>query len=117
MGGLVRRFTVFGFIRAAAAVLLALGAGPVFAGQGCVTAKCHAGMMGFKFVHGPVAVQDCLLCHRKTGEHKFVLAAQGAALCYICHDRMPRGHGEACTACHDPHGSDREFQLKPWVKG
>jgi len=78
----------------------------------CITDKCHAGMLDHKFVHGPVAVQDCTYCHAKTGEHAFKLAAKGAALCYICHDEMPASHGDVCTKCHDPHGSEREYQLK-----
>jgi predicted CXXCH cytochrome family protein len=94
---------------------LMLLAGDALAGQGCITAKCHQGMLDHKFVHGPVAVQDCLLCHKQTGEHKFTIAAKGAELCYICHDKMPRRHGVECTKCHDPHGSNREFQLKPGV--
>ena len=80
---------------------------------GCITDKCHAGMLAPKFVHGPVAVQDCLLCHKQTGQHSFQLAESGAKLCYLCHDKMGPGHGKDCITCHDPHGTDSEFQLKP----
>ena len=80
---------------------------------GCITDKCHAGMLAPKFVHGPVAVQDCLLCHKQTAQHSFTLAEAGAKLCYLCHEKMGPGHGKDCITCHDPHGSDLEFQLKP----
>ena len=82
----------------------------------CLTEKCHKPMLDKKFVHGPVAVEDCQFCHVKVGEHKFKLAAKGEALCYVCHEK---GHnkGVNCLGCHDPHGTDREFQLKPGVSG
>jgi len=114
----MKMWTDIGIRFAVVAAVLVLGANValVYAGQGCITQKCHAGMLGFKFVHGPVAVQDCVMCHKQTGDHSFKIAAQGSDLCYICHDRMPKGHGDACTKCHDPHGSDKEFQLKANVK-
>ena len=70
-------------------------------------------MISHKFVHGPVAVQVCVMCHKQTGKHAFKLAEQGQNLCYLCHEKMGPKHGKACITCHDPHGSDREFQLKP----
>ena len=93
--------------------LLAAMTGSAVEKPGCITDKCHAGMLSPKFVHGPVAVQDCLLCHKQTGKHEFKLAEQGAKLCYLCHEKMGSKHGKDCITCHDPHGSDREFQLKP----
>jgi predicted CXXCH cytochrome family protein len=101
----------------AAAMFAALVyAAPVAAKDACITDKCHAVMLEHKFVHGPVAVQDCAYCHVGTGGHSFRLAAKGAELCYVCHDAMPPSHGDVCTSCHDPHGSEREYQLKPGVK-
>ncbi len=109
-------------IKAAAAALILLPAvlawsQPAPAGDpSCLTEKCHRPMLNKKFVHGPVAVEDCEPCHVKIGEHKFKLAAKGEALCYQCHEK---GHAKNvnCLSCHDPHGTDREFQLKPGVGG
>ncbi|MBI5696196.1 MAG: cytochrome c3 family protein [Nitrospirae bacterium] len=80
--------------------------------DGCITDKCHAGMMQRKFVHGPVAVGDCLHCHKKTGDHKFQKAAGNGTMCFICHEETPAGVSLVCVNCHDPHGTDIEFQLK-----
>ena len=99
----------------ALAVAVLMQPGPA-TGASCLTDKCHGQMLGKKFVHGPVAVEDCHFCHIKTAEHKFKLAATGENLCYICHER---GHnkGVNCLSCHDPHGTDREFQLKAGIGG
>jgi predicted CXXCH cytochrome family protein len=84
----------------------------------CVTATCHAKIGKEKFVHGPVAVNDCLACHKETGKHKFAPIKNVAALCYACHDKMdakktvhkPVKDGN-CTKCHNPHQSPNKFML------
>jgi predicted CXXCH cytochrome family protein len=80
----------------------------------CLNVGCHAKMLEVKYVHGPVAVGDCGYCHTQTGKHSFRLSADGAGLCGICHDIKVKSN---CGSCHDPHGSAREFQLKPGVSG
>lgn len=80
--------------------------------SGCITGACHKGMLQPRFVHGPVAIQLCELCHKRTGEHAFGLEAAGEELCYLCHERG-KAENVNCIKCHDPHGSDLEFQLKP----
>lgn len=71
------------------------------------------------FVHGPVAVGACLVCHDPHGskfEHLMTLAQP--EICYQCHEQekvvMSAGHTSEsivnCTHCHDPHvGSQRTF--------
>lgn len=92
-----------------------------FAGakESCVTDKCHSKMGMEKYVHGPVAVGDCLMCHIKTGQHKFPPVKGDEKLCYKCHpDRVDatkavhRQVKENCSKCHDPHQSPYKYQLK-----
>ena len=97
------------FFIAFALVLLSITV-PAFADSGCLNDGCHKKMLDSMFVHGPVAVGECGDCHSQTGKHTFKLAAAGDALCADCHDFKAKGVN--CTKCHDPHGSDREYQLK-----
>ena len=53
-------FTVIAVMVAA----IVLTAQPVLAAEGCVTDKCHSGMGKAKFVHGPVGVGQCTVCHQ-----------------------------------------------------
>ncbi|MBL7187936.1 MAG: hypothetical protein ISS70_16560 [Phycisphaerae bacterium] len=78
-----------------------------------------------KFVHGPVAVGQCLFCHNP---HKsragHLLKAAEPNLCYLCHDAdaiaaIPAhstGQPSACTDCHDPHVSLERPLLKEGVR-
>ena len=65
--------------------------------EGCVTSACHAIMGKGKFVHEPVAGEECDSCHEETGKKHpgekgaFTLAASGSALCLMCHDSMTEG--------------------------
>lgn len=71
-------------------------------------------------VHTPVLNGDCVKCHDPhQSDNHFTLRAQGAELCYQCHDRKlftegqvhgPVGSGD-CNACHNPHASANEKQL------
>ena len=73
------------------------------------------------FVHGPVAIGQCLFCHnphRSKIEH--LLVAPEPGLCYLCHDRntieliaahLP-AQLSACTDCHNPHASSTKALLK-----
>jgi predicted CXXCH cytochrome family protein len=84
----------------------------------CVTANCHVKMGKEKFVHGPVAVNDCLICHKESAKHKFSPIKDMAKLCYGCHDPVdtkkavhkPVKEG-SCTKCHNPHQSPNKFML------
>lgn len=85
----------------------------------CVTAKCHSTMGKEKFVHGPVAVGNCVVCHVQEGKHKFAPIKKDSHFCYKCHDRLdtkkfvhkPVKDG-ACTLCHSPHQSPYKYQLR-----
>lgn len=90
------------------------------AGELCLT--CHSDTReGLKFVHGPVALKDCLACHNAhSSDHKGLLAREPDKLCVSCHATMVRGmsgsasiHDPArqdCVQCHQPHGgAERGF--------
>lgn len=79
-----------------------------------------------KYVHGPVGLGDCTICHDPHGdEYKYQLWADGLSdLCIGCHtdkkftQRKNVGfyshgiiQGGGCTACHNPHASDNKFNL------
>lgn len=109
-----------------AALLLSVGAITAHA-QECVNSRCHSGMGTAEFVHGPVVVGQCVICHTSgnpkhpTGSagEDFILQAQGKELCYLCHEPMdslrvvhdPVRKGN-CIFCHDPHQSNAEKRLK-----
>ncbi len=86
-----------------------------------MSGKCHATMGKAKFVHGPVAVSECVSCHQllPKEDRKFQPIKNVEEQCNKCHEPMARkgnvhspvAKGE-CTKCHDPHQSDRQFQLK-----
>lgn len=91
----------------------------------CITSKCHAKINKQKFVHGPVVVGECTVCHGKSPKHKdkpkryeFKEIKNLEKICYSCHDQFkpkkfihnPVKEGE-CIACHNPHGSSYKFQL------
>jgi len=73
-----------------------------------------------KFVHGPVAVNGCLACHRyHKSPYPGVLVADAQELCFHCHEmtelRTDEHHAtmetERCIDCHDSHGGDDRFFL------
>ncbi len=84
--------------------------------------RCHTGLPGnVVYVHGPVAVSDCLFCHHHhASTHKNVLLDEPRALCFRCHKRQDLTVGlhhetidqQLCTECHNPHGADNRFFLK-----
>ncbi len=87
--------------------------------KSCVTSKCHANMGKEKYVHGPVSVGQCTICHVLTAEHAFKPIENVGKLCNQCHDKEFTGKvthppvlkGE-CTGCHDSHQSPYEFMLR-----
>lgn len=86
----------------------------------CVT--CHSQLVrGERFVHGPVAVNDCTVCHHHhTAPYPNLLLAPETETCLACHaaDDLADGDYHAtigertCTACHDPHGGRDRFFLR-----
>jgi predicted CXXCH cytochrome family protein len=120
-----KNLALFSFFSVAAVLLFLLVngcAGTTVAAEGkksCVSAKCHANMGKEKYVHGPVAVGECTICHQPTASHKFKAITDVGKLCNDCHDKTftakvvhsPVREGE-CTECHDPHQSPFRFQLK-----
>lgn len=85
----------------------------------CVTDKCHSGMGKDKFVHGPVAVGQCNVCHVEQGNHKFAPIKKASDLCYKCHERVDTKKGVHtpvregnCTKCHNPHQSPYRLMLR-----
>lgn len=88
--------------------------------------SCHREMGERKVVHGPIAIGGCSSCHDFQGkEHRYDRPAEGAELCFGCHDEerkaFTRSHRHepaadgSCTACHDPHGSSEKFVLRRYV--
>jgi len=94
----------------------------------CLT--CHTGIKDWEsraFVHGPMYMGGCTLCHGPHGgSFRYLLWAEGStALCVACHsdkENLVRKNkplqfvhgiikGLGCVACHDPHGSDQPFML------
>jgi len=73
------------------------------------------------FVHGPVAVGQCLFCHNPhKSKIKYLLKEPEPGLCYLCHDvntieliaaHLPN-RLSSCTNCHNPHASSLKALLK-----
>jgi predicted CXXCH cytochrome family protein len=86
--------------------------------------NCHPDFTASaSFVHGPVAVGQCLLCHsdpphKSKIEH--LLKEPQPKLCFLCHDvgmiELIPAHlsqqTSACTDCHDPHAGPTKALLK-----
>lgn len=80
----------------------------------CAGSGCHAEETSKRYLHGPVAVGACDVCHSYTEveTHKFELAREGQELCAFCHIgrksgrilHEPVAQGK-CLECHNPHGS------------
>ncbi len=89
-------------------------------------AKCHEMRPTSRFVHGPVAIGSCTVCHDPHGQTNPALLVQsGEALCFSCHteaDALKHLVGKAsggaflrekgCTYCHNPHQAERKFLLR-----
>lgn len=85
-------------------------------------APCHRDVPGaVRYVHGPVAVKDCLTCHHFHGStYPSILLDEPRGLCLRCHAEADLGtgpHHEAasqsdCTDCHHPHGGADQFFLR-----
>jgi predicted CXXCH cytochrome family protein len=83
---------------------------------------CHSDVPGSApFVHGPVAVGDCLFCHNPhASAYPNILLDDATALCFRCHDPADLTKGpyhatvgsQPCIDCHDPHAGRDRFFLK-----
>jgi predicted CXXCH cytochrome family protein len=87
---------------------------------------CHSTYTepGF-YVHGPVAVGECLFCHDPhKSEHKGLLKLPIPEQCYLCHEKQSvlkiEGHAAeayaACGECHEAHTSSERSLLKRGLK-
>jgi predicted CXXCH cytochrome family protein len=84
--------------------------------------NCHDDYtVSAQFVHGPVAVGQCLFCHNPHKSRiQYLLKEPEPKLCYKCHDinvieSMPAHltvQPSACTDCHNPHASPTKALLK-----
>jgi predicted CXXCH cytochrome family protein len=95
--------------------------------QACGQMECHDGFEMKEYLHGPIALGECTVCHKPddVAKHTFKFARKGNDLCTNCHLEQTAGknvhkplmEGE-CIQCHDPHSSDNEgLLLKDTVAG
>ncbi len=83
---------------------------------------CHTDYtVSAAFVHGPVAVGQCLFCHEHSkSKNEHLLKEPEPKLCYRCHDintvELIPAHFKnqqfACTGCHNAHVSPVKALLK-----
>jgi predicted CXXCH cytochrome family protein len=85
----------------------------------CLRAGCHGELNSTPWVHGPVAIGSCDVCHRALpqGEHTYELTRTKENVCTYCH-RMASGKfthqvvtDTGCTKCHNPHGGAKRNLL------
>ena len=89
--------------------------------RSCVSAECHADIVEHKYLHGPLVINQCTVCHAPIpgSEHKFRILYDDRALCGTCHrpvetDKFlhePVAEGK-CLECHEPHGSAETSQIR-----
>lgn len=87
--------------------------------------RCHEAFLEDleqrSFLHGPVAVGQCTMCHHPhESPYLKLLQRPQPKLCQTCHGvaemRLNPRHIEtetdSCGRCHNPHGEDRRFLLR-----
>ncbi len=84
--------------------------------------NCHADhRVAASYVHGPVAVGQCLFCHYPHKSRvKYLLKEPVPELCYLCHDmadvKSIPAHSTAepsgCSDCHSAHSSSQRALLR-----
>ena len=92
--------------------------------------KCHEPRPPARFVHGPVAVGSCTVCHDPHGQtNPSLLVAVGETLCFRCHTEadalkhlVPAAgqsggvmREKGCGHCHDPHQAERRHLLREGI--
>ena len=93
-------------------------------GDSCVDTGCHTSFRESQFVHSPVLLEHCGMCHLTLEDrHVFKLAATGGGMCTVCHKMkfQPSVHepvtkGE-CLKCHDSHSSEFPSLIKTSTSG
>ncbi|WP_246163143.1 cytochrome c3 family protein [Oryzomonas sagensis] len=83
---------------------------------------CHTGFVKGSFVHGPIAVGDCLACHEPhSSSNPSLLKSPAGQVCNACHreKRQASGlhensasHDLICINCHDPHYGNVQYFLR-----
>ena len=83
---------------------------------------CHKDFIKGRFVHGPVAVGECLACHEPhSSSYPSLLKVKRDVVCGTCHQERRQaaslhetaaGHDIICVNCHDPHFGNVRFFLK-----
>jgi len=83
---------------------------------------CHKNFIKGNFVHGPVAVGDCLACHLPhESKNPALLQESRSEICGKCHREKRLAaqmheqvidHRMDCVDCHDPHSSGAQYFLK-----
>ena len=88
--------------------------------QACGQADCHDGFEEKEYLHGPIALGECTVCHKPddVAKHTFKFARKDNDLCLNCHLEQTAGKNVhepvkegSCTQCHNPHSSDNEGLL------
>lgn len=84
--------------------------------------KCHKDFIKGVFVHGPVAVADCLACHfPHQSSNSSLLKESRNNICGKCHRERRQAESMHirvienkmfCVDCHDPHSGMVHFFLK-----
>jgi len=84
--------------------------------------QCHSNYTkSYRYVHGPVAVGQCLYCHNPhASKIKALLIEPEPQLCYRCHDQfsielVPAHFSKRmsmCSVCHNPHASSISTLLR-----
>jgi len=83
---------------------------------------CHFDFIKGSYVHGPVAVGDCLACHDPhTSVLPSLLKVRSADICAVCHKEQRQAlalhtsaatHALVCVNCHSPHYGNVPYFLK-----
>ncbi|MCM2356882.1 MAG: cytochrome C [Geobacteraceae bacterium] len=84
--------------------------------------SCHTDFIKGPYVHGPVAVGDCLACHLPhTSSFGYLLARNKGEICARCHQEKRLAaemHDQfaakmmACADCHNPHFGNARYFFK-----
>ena len=84
--------------------------------------KCHKNFITGTFVHGPVAVADCLACHfPHQSPNRSLLRRSRNEICGKCHQERRQAyamhnrviaHGMFCVDCHNPHSGNVHYFLQ-----
>jgi predicted CXXCH cytochrome family protein len=87
----------------------------------CFTCHDQSDFQG-AFVHGPVAVRECLTCHLPhESQYSKLLKKNDEELCLYCHlgediaQNPAHSTGSQCTECHYAHAAANRFLLKDGV--